>query len=101
MHMKSNTSYKHIPKLAIFLHSPPGVELTKNKGDIFLKLLKNLYGLNDARRTWYEHLSDGLNAIGVTPTISACILTRKNDIITMYVGDCIVISKSKEEVSRA
>ena len=88
-------------KSTIFLHSPPGVELSKHKGEVVLKLLKNLYGLKHAVRTWYEHLSEGLDAMGFAPTISdPCILVRRTDIIVLYVDDCIVVSKSKEDTDR-
>ena len=41
------------------------------------KLLKNLYGLKDAGRTWFEHLSDGLLCMGFIPTNSdPCIFTK-------------------------
>ena len=51
-------------KSEIYLQKPAGVVLTQHKGDVVLKLLKNLYGLKDAGLAWFEHLSDGLEDIG-------------------------------------
>ena len=87
-------------KSSIYLQNPAGVVLT-NKGDVVLKLLKNLYGLKDAGLTWFEHLSAGLEDIGFAPTASdPCIFVKGTDMIILYVDDCIIISKTKEEADR-
>ena len=64
-------AYPHAPiKSSIYLFPPAGVKLNPEKGDMVLKLLKNLYGLKDAGLTWFEHLSKGLTAMGFRPTES-------------------------------
>ena len=66
-----------------------------------LKLIWNLYGLKDTGRTWYEHLTDGLEAMGFTPTESdPCIFIRGTDIMVLYVDDCIIISRTKADADR-
>eukprot|EP00957_Ditylum_brightwellii_P087418 6653924-Ditylum_brightwellii.AAC.1 len=51
-------------KSVIYLHPPAGIILNTNGEDVVLKLRKNLHGLKDAGRTWWEHLSEGLENIG-------------------------------------
>ena len=63
-----------------------------------LKLTKNLYGLKDAGCTWFEHLSDGLIDMGFMATSSdPCIFTKDDTIIILYVNDCVILSKSKQQ----
>ena len=88
-------------KSTIFLRSPPGVELATDNEEMVLQLIRNLYGLKDAGRTWYEHLTDGLDAMGFIPTESdPCILINGTDIIVLYVDDCIIISRTKAEADK-
>ena len=88
-------------KSTIFLRSPPGVELATESEEMVLKLIRNLYGLKDAGRTWYEHLTDGLDAMGFTPTESdPCIFIRGTDIMVLYVDDCIIISQTKSDADK-
>ena len=83
-------------KSNIFLHPPPGVEFTNNNDQTVLRLKRNLYGLNDAGRTWYEHLMDGLTAMGFSSCESdPCILKRGTDILILYVDDCVILSRNK------
>ena len=72
-----------------------------NNGQLVLKLLKNLYGLKDAGRTWFEHLSDGLTDMGFVPASSdPCIFIQGSNIIILYVDDCVIISKTKQEADK-
>ena len=85
-------------KYPIYLKVPAGVILNDNDGQLVLKLMKNLYGLKDAGRTWYEHLTDGLTSMGFIATSSdPCIFTKGSNVIILYVDDCVIISKTKEE----
>ena len=85
-------------KYPIYLKPPAGVVLNDNNGQLVLKLLKNLYGLKDAGRTWFEHLSYGLIDMGFKATSSdPCIFIRNSDIIILYVDDCVIISKTERE----
>ena len=88
-------------KSTIFLRSPPGVELATDNEEMVLQLIRNLYGLKDAGRTWYEHLTDGLDAMGFIPTASdPCILINGTDIIILYVDDCVIISRTKADADK-
>ena len=63
-----------------------------------LKLLRNLYGLKDASKTWFEHLTEGLERMGFRSTTSdPCIYKRGDDIIVLCVDDCIIILNLKND----
>ena len=65
-----------------------------------LKLIRNLYGLKYAGKTWFEHLTEGLERMGLKPTESdPCIYVRGSNMIVLYVDDCIIISKSEKEAN--
>eukprot|EP00957_Ditylum_brightwellii_P027373 2069429-Ditylum_brightwellii.AAC.1 len=51
-------------KTNIYLFPPAGVMMNTGGQDLVLKLKKNLYGLKDAGRTWWEHLASGLKEMG-------------------------------------
>ena len=65
-----------------------------------LKLIRNLYGLKDTGKIWFDHLTEGLENMGFKPMISdPCIYTRGSNIIVLYVDDCIIIYKTEAEVN--
>ena len=83
-------------KTTIYLKTPEGIKLNSDSGDSVLKLERNLYGLKDAGRTWFEHLTTKLETMGFIATQSdPCVYTRGTDIIVLYVDDCILISRTK------
>ena len=52
------------------------------------KLIKILYGLKDAGRTWNLHLREGLLARGwQQSSVDACISTKQGVILILYVDD--------------
>ena len=74
--------------------------LNRSRGDMVLKLIRKLYGLKDAGKTWFEHLTEGLERMGFKPTQSdPCIYVRGSNMIVLYVDDCIIVSKSEEEAN--
>ena len=85
-------------KTTIYLNHPVGVILINSKGDVVLRLVKNLYGLKDSRLTWFEHLTKGLDEMGFVATNSdPCIFINGTDMIILYVDDCVIISKTEGE----
>ena len=87
-------------KSSIYLHPPAGVILNRSRGDMVLKLIRNVYGLEDAGKTWFEHLIEGLEGLGFKPTESdPCIYIRGSNIIVLYEDDCIIISNSEKEAN--
>ena len=88
-------------KSAIYLYPPAGVQLTHDKQDMVLKLLRNLYGLKDAGLTWFQHLSEGLESMDFHPTMSdPCIFVNGTNMIVLYVDDCIILSRTKVEADK-
>ena len=88
-------------KHTIFLCPPPEVELAIDKEEMILRLICNLYGLKEAGRTWYEHLTEGLDTMGFIPTESdSCILINGTGIIVLYVDDCVIISQTKADADK-
>jgi hypothetical protein len=59
-------------------------------------LLRNLYGLKDAGRTWFEFLKKGLLHRGwKQSTIDGCLFTKDGILLVIYVQDAILISPDK------
>ena len=64
-----------------------------------LQLKKNLYGLKDAGRTWWEHLSEGLLQMGFKQCqTDQCVFYKDDIIILIYVDDCCIISKNEKGI---
>ena len=62
-----------------------------------LKLKKNLCGLKDGGRTWWEHSSSGLSALGFVPSESdPCVWIKNDAIIVSYVDDCLIFYDKNE-----
>jgi hypothetical protein len=78
----------------IYMEPPLGCSVPE--GDYVLLLIKNLYGLCDASKTWFEHLSKGLHEMGFKSSdIDPCIFHNKGITILVYVDDCLIFCESK------
>eukprot|EP00957_Ditylum_brightwellii_P136952 10444293-Ditylum_brightwellii.AAC.1 len=86
-------------KSVLYLHPPAGIILNTNGEDMVLKLRTDLYGLKDARRTWWEHLSEGLEKIGFRHcNIDQCIWTKEGIVVIVYVDDGLVFGNDESAV---
>ena len=72
------------------------------EGDYVCLLLKNLYGLRQAAKMWFEHLRDSLIAerseggYGFKQNaIDPCIFYREGIILISWVDDCLIFSTKK------
>jgi hypothetical protein len=60
-----------------------------------IKLKRNLYGVRQASKNFFEHISDGLIKEGFTPSIiDPCLWLRKDCMICLYVDDCIIYANN-------
>lgn len=88
-------------KTDIFLHTPQGIEFDKDLQKYVLKLIRNLYGIKDAVRTWWQHLSSSLEELGFIPSkIDPCVYMKGKTILVCYVDNCLVLSLAKEEIKK-
>ena len=63
------------------------------------KLLKNLYGLKDAGRTWNEHLKDGLLERGWKQSmIDECLYIKNDMLLIVYVDNACIISPNSKAI---
>ena len=104
MHMKSIDFIQPYAQAKVrsdvFLHPPPGFELSNNDNNSVLRLKRNLYGLKDTGRTWHEHLTDGLTSMGFSATASdPCIFVRGSSILILYVDDCVILTKTEQDTN--
>jgi hypothetical protein len=90
-------------KVDIYMELPLGcsTDHDSNKNDYVLKLIKNLYGLRDASKTWFKYLKKGLLDLGFEPSsIDPCIFYKKGLTLIVYVHDCLVFCKKKEDADQ-
>ena len=86
-------------KIPIYLHTPQGINFENDGHKTVLMLEKNLYGLRDAGKTWWEHLSEGLIELGFHQTqTDRCVFIKDDVIILIYIDDCIILSKNKQSI---
>ena len=65
------------------------------------QLIKNLYGLKDAGKTWFDFLSKGLQNRGWKPSVvDTCLFTKSGIILLVYVDDAILISPNENIINR-
>jgi hypothetical protein len=78
----------------IFMELPYGFDFEGSRGYV-LKLNKNLYGLKDASRTFWNMLSEGLQTRGYSrqSAVDSCVFIGKDSILLCYVDDCIILQR--------
>ena len=65
------------------------------------KLIKNLYGLKDASKTWFDYLRNGLEKRGWKRSeVDECLFTKNGIILVVYVDDAILVSPYKSLIRR-
>jgi len=89
----------------IYMEVPFGCRAPE--GDYVCLLLKNLYGLKQAAKTWFEHLRDtlilssdkggyGFKQSGIDP----CIFYKDGVILISWVDDCLIFAKDKSSADQ-
>ena len=65
----------------------------------FYKLIKNLYGLKDASRTWHVFLSAGMLELNWKQSyINDFMFTKGDTLLLIYINDAILVSKSNKRI---
>ena len=85
----------------IYMEVPLGCHVPE--GDYVCLLLKNLYGLKQAAKTWFECLRDKLtdsrdeNGLGFKQSqVDPCIFYRNGVLLISWVDDCLIFAKNKD-----
>ena len=90
-------------KEIVYIKIPMGFYSKKgSSSEIVLRLIKSLYGLVQAPRTFYEHLTDMLAKNGFTnePNIDPCLWMNQalGLICVIYVDDCLFFAKQEKSI---
>jgi hypothetical protein len=87
--------------VTIYMEIPIGC--TVPEGDYVCLLLKNIYGLKQAARTWFEYLRDSLvdsednGGFGFTQSaVDPCIFHKEGFSLIVWVDDCLIFMKKKD-----
>jgi hypothetical protein len=92
--------YMRPPKVP-FGFTIPDLPSIKDRFHNVYKLLRNLYGLKDAGRTWFNFLKKGLLQCGWKESvIDGCMFTKDGIILVVYVDDAILISPYKSLITK-
>jgi hypothetical protein len=84
----------------VWIHLPPGFRSLKGDG-MCLCLVKSLYGLLVAPRLWFEHLQDGLLAIGLIQSkYNQCLFYGADILVACYSDDLPIVAKNEAAVER-
>jgi hypothetical protein len=85
----------------IYMEIPLGCEVPE--GDYVCKLIKNVYGIRQASKTWFEYLRDTLikdtneGGFGFRQSkVDPCIFYRNGVTVITWVDDCMIFAKSKK-----
>jgi len=90
--------YSLIDDKDIYFYPPPQMKLPRGK---VCRVNKGIYGLVQAPKLWYQHLSLTLVALGFTrSTQDSCLFYNKNKtiILAFHVDDILILSKHKHEL---
>ena len=88
----------------IFMELPPGFKI-QGQDDYILKLVKNLYGLKNASKQWFNLIKDNLtnekpDGLGFKQSdIDPCLFYRDGCVLLIYVDDCLIFVKEKSEAT--
>ena len=90
--------YMQPPKVPFDFKIPDLPQLSDRFNKAY-KLIKNLYGLKDAGRTWNHHLRAGLLKRGwKQSTIDECLFVKDGLLLILYVDDACIISHDKRKI---
>jgi Reverse transcriptase (RNA-dependent DNA polymerase) len=75
--------------------------LHPSKQETVVKLIKNVYGLKDASKTWVNHISKGLIEFGFSKSeVDPCLFIKGNLLFCLYVDDAICLTPNKKDADK-
>ena len=92
----SNAFVQAVLKEEVYINLPPGFTGGDGTRNSVLKLKKSLYGLVQAPRAWYDHLSEAMTKLGYKKSESdPCMFYGNGLIILAYVDDILMFGKNQ------
>jgi hypothetical protein len=90
--------YMNPPRVPNGFNIPDLPTLSDRLSNVY-KLLRNLYGLKDAGKTWFEFLRKGLLKRGWEQSeVDICLFTKAGILLVVYVDDAILISPHASQI---
>ena len=84
----------------VYIELPAGFTSPAD-GDYILKLNKNLYGLCQAPKSWFDKLAFELQSLGFVPsTCDPCMFVHPDMIILVYCDDCLMFGKDQNKIDK-
>ncbi len=75
-------------------------KFVNDKGCIYVKLKKSLYGLTQSPRLWFDHFSKCLQDFGYKALINdGCIFKKNDNLISLHVDDIFAIGPNISELN--
>ena len=86
-------------EVPIFMEVPFGFKVDSTEKYV-LELRKNLYGLKQAGKTWFDFLSEGLEQLGFTcSNVDMSVFYKEGMIIIIYVDDCLIFCEKESQAT--
>ena len=83
----------------VYIESPKGFQ-RKDKKDQVIKLIKSLYGLRQAPKSFFDKLSAGLKERGFEQSnLDKCLFMKKDMICVVYVDDTILVGPNASDLN--
>eukprot|EP00980_Cylindrotheca_fusiformis_P002180 scaffold499_cov120-Cylindrotheca_fusiformis.AAC.3 len=100
-------------KTDIYMHVPEKFEVKHHKlrlnefaphpskQEHIVKLIKNVYGLADASKTWHDHIKSGLLEFGFEQSkVDPCLFIKGNVLFILYVDDAVCLTPDKSNADQ-
>ena len=82
----------------VYIELPAGFD-SPIDGDYILKLNKNLYGLCQAPKSWFDKLAGELRALGFVASVSdPCMFVHPDMVVLVYCDDCLLFGKDQSKI---
>jgi hypothetical protein len=91
----------------IYMELPLGCDTGEDSGDYVFLLLRNLYGLKQGNKTWFELLKERLTSSESDDgfefrqsKVDPCVFHKPGITLISFVDDCLIFSKDKETADK-